>query len=323
MQRSIPIERDIIVSVPKSYSNTKRGSFFEDFCADILKKQSYEIVGIEVRQTGMEIDIKAKHKPSSRDVYVECKFLNSKKIDANIVDLCYAQATRAKIKSISLFSTTPLGKDGQGAYQEYVDMEGCDYSFYGKEEIIDALEACGKVQGIDALKLPENVTHASLLVHPEQPMVWLFQEVHEGSSQSLIAYAGKCKCDCERIRAILDSEGLLEGLNIKPFNNNSAKSDHLDDVSTIKEVVSGIVVADDIMDYKPCRPADFVGRDAIQREVWDYLDAVRDNSTNTRLLSLIGSSGSGKSSLVAFLSERFRNVKWKKILPLSCGCTLS
>lgn len=78
-----------------------------------------------------------------------------------------------------------------------------------------------------------------------------------------------------------------------------------------REIVSGIVVADDIMDYKPCKPSDFVGRDAIQKELWDYFEAVRNDSTDTRILSLIGASGNGKSSLVAFLSERFRNIKWK------------
>lgn len=95
MNRAIPIERDALIVVPESYSESKKGAFFEKICADILRKQSYEISNIEIRKTGMEIDIQARHTPSGKSVYVECKFYNSKKIDAGVVDLCFAQATRA------------------------------------------------------------------------------------------------------------------------------------------------------------------------------------------------------------------------------------
>jgi hypothetical protein len=67
----------------------------------------------------MEVDIEAIHTPSKKKLYVECKFYNSKKIDSNIIDLCYAQAFRSKKESIALFSTAPLGKDAQGAYLLY------------------------------------------------------------------------------------------------------------------------------------------------------------------------------------------------------------
>lgn len=311
MQRTVPIEKDIIVAVPANYTTTQRGNFFEKLCADILRKQSYEIVGCEIRMTGMEIDIKAIHKPSSTQIYVECKFFNSKKIDANIVDLCYSQAFRARIKSIALFSTAPLGKDAQGAYQDYVEREECDYSFYGKDEIIEALEACGKVQSISTLELDANVTHATLLIHPELNFTWLFQEVIDGTAQSLIAYSGSKPVDCMRIREILDNEETFENLSIKPYINNPASRACDEEIYYEREVVSSIVVADDVMDYKPCRPEDFVGREAIQKEIWDFLESVRDHKTGTRLLSLTGSSGNGKSSLVAFLAERFKNVKWK------------
>ncbi len=167
MNRAIPIERDALIVVPESYSESKKGAFFEKICADILRKQSYEISNIEIRKTGMEIDIQARHTPSGKSVYVECKFYNSKKIDAGVVDLCFAQATRAKIDRIALFSTAKLGKDAQGAYETYRGMEGCDYSFYGLEEILNALIVSGKVQEYEESKLAANITHATLLIHPE------------------------------------------------------------------------------------------------------------------------------------------------------------
>lgn len=311
MQRVLPIERDIIVAVPSVYTTSQKGSFFEKLCADILRKQSYEIVGIEFRATGMEIDIKAVHKPSATNLYVECKFYNSSKLSANIVDLCYSQAFRARIKSIALFSTAPLGKDAQGAYDDYRSREECDYSFYGREEIIEALEACGKVQSFNSLSLSSEITHATLLVHPELDFTWLFQEVRDGVPQNLLAYSGSKNVDCSRIRDILDAEEIFEGLSVNNFLSGAPLTAKTGDPQHEREVVSGIIVADDVMDYKPCRPEDFVGRDSIQKEIWDYLESVREHKTMTRLISVTGSSGNGKSSLVAFLAERFKNVKWK------------
>lgn len=309
MGRVVPVEHDILVIVPESYTNTKKGTFFEKLCADILRKQSYSIIGMEVRRTGMEIDITAEHTPSGSSVYVECKFYNSKNIDSAIVDLCYAQATRAKIKRIALFSTARLGKDAQGAYDEYRIMDGCDYSFYGRQEILEALIASGKVQSYEAVDLKPSITHATLIIHPELDFTWVFQEMDDGIASRLLAYNGSNEVDCKKIRKILDSQNHFESIPVSQLNNSKNTSSAVGKPS--KEVVSSILVADDIMDYKPCKPSDFVGRDTIQKELWDYFESVRTNDTDTRILSLVGASGHGKSSLVAFLSERFRNIKWK------------
>lgn len=37
MARPLPLNKDLIVCVPSNYSNTSRGKFFENFCADILR----------------------------------------------------------------------------------------------------------------------------------------------------------------------------------------------------------------------------------------------------------------------------------------------
>lgn len=46
--------------------------------------------------------------------------------------------------------------------------------------------------------------------------------------------------------------------------------------------------------------------------MWKFLSDVLDGRSSTRLLALVGASGSGKSSFVSKLAERFRNKKWKK-----------
>ncbi|MGE9818261.1 MULTISPECIES: nSTAND1 domain-containing NTPase [Acinetobacter calcoaceticus/baumannii complex] len=318
MSTILPLEKNIIVSVPHEYTTPQKGAYFEKLCAQILRKQSYEITGYEVRRTGMEIDLEAIHKPSQKTVYIECKFFNDKSsIDSKIVDLCFAQSFRGEFDKIALFSTVKLGKDAQGTYDNYL-KRGIDFSYYDSEEILSALEVSGQVPNIDTIRFNSNVTSATLLIHPELVPVWLLQESENGSPTGLIAYVSPDnEVSLERIRQILDNEGKLEELDIKLFEQKiTLPQTELSTPSTTREVVSGIVLADDIMDPKPCRPKDFIGRDDIQKEIWDFLESVRTQETDSRILALTGLSGNGKSSLVANLSDRFTNKKWKNKLYL-------
>jgi len=318
MSSILPIEKNIIVSVPVEYTTPQKGAYFEKLCAQILRKQSYEITGYEVRRTGMEVDLEAIHKPSQKTVYIECKFFNDKSsIDSKIVDLCFAQSFRGDFNKIALFSTVKLGKDAQGTYDNYI-KKGIDFSFYDSEEILSALEVSGQVANIDTIKFNANVTSATLLIHPEIVPIWLLQESENGSPTGLIAYVSPGhEISLERVRQILDSEGKLEELEIRLYEQKTIPPQtELIAHSPTREVVSGIVLADDIMDPKPCRPKDFIGRDDIQKEIWDFLESVRTNDTDCRILALTGLSGNGKSSLVANLSDRFTNIKWKNKLYL-------
>ncbi|MGY3860343.1 nSTAND1 domain-containing NTPase [Aeromonas lacus] len=313
MSSIIPFEKSIVISVPSEYSSSEKGAFFERLCAQILRKQSYEITGCEVRRTGMEVDLEATHKPSRKTVYVECKFYNDKStIDSKVVDLCFAQSFRGDFDKIALFSTVKLGKDAQGTYDNYL-KKGVDFSFYDCNEILSALEANGQVANIDNIKINANITSATLLIHPEVVPVWLLQESENGSPTGLIAYPSSQEyVDTDRIREILNGESKLEGLEVRLYEEKKLQSENKVSLqSASREVVSGIVLADDIMDPKPCRPKDFIGRDDIQKEMWDFFDSVREGETNCRLIALTGSSGNGKSSLVANLSFRFTNKKWK------------
>ena len=77
------------------------------------------------------------------------------------------------------------------------------------------------------------------------------------------------------------------------------------------ELVSEVATADSLVDYRPCRPTDFVGRVEIQKVMWNFFEAVRNLKSNTRIIAVTGESGFGKSSLVAKLAQRFKNKKWR------------
>ncbi|SFK02362.1 Restriction endonuclease [Candidatus Pantoea symbiotica] len=317
MSRPLPLNKDLIVCVPKNYSSTMKGKFFESFCADILRRQSFRIDGMEVRKSGMEIDIQATHTPSNEKLYVECKFMQQK-IDSSIVDLAFSQSFRAKVKKIALFSISDLGKDAQSTLEDFRMDERIDYSFFDKKEILKSILATGKVEDFPSEKIPAKYTSASLLVHPEVEMTWLLQESENGSPIRLVPFAVdemKTHPSISKLSEIMREQGFFEGLEITDYFYLSQpelkKNNIILSESYEKEIVSDIILADDLMDYKPCRPKDFVGRDTVQKEIWDYLDGVRIGEFKSRVLSLVGRSGNGKSSLIAMLSSRFKNIKWR------------
>ncbi|MCT9563092.1 restriction endonuclease [Acinetobacter baumannii] len=309
MNKIIPLEKFILISVPTNYSTTERGKFFESLCGEILKKQSYKITGYEVRKSGMEVDIQAIHTPSDKSVYVECKFYNEKAtIDSKIIDLCFSQSFRAGFDSIALFSTVKLGKDAQDVLETYKKRK-TDFSFYDSNEILAALIASGHIKDVDSSQIQPNFSSATLLIHPEISPHWLYQEIQSGTPTALIYQSLGKEASQDVLKQILEQENKFIGLELKKLGNIELKKETVSHQP--KEIVSNIIVADDIMDYKPCRPQDFVGRDDIQKEIWDFLESVREDKTDCRVLSLTGLSGNGKSSLVANLAHRFTNIKWK------------
>lgn len=78
----------------------------------------------------------------------------------------------------------------------------------------------------------------------------------------------------------------------------------------LQNIVS-VPIAEHWADYRPARPQDFVGRDDLQKDVFDWFDNVRLGSTKTRILAIKAPSGWGKSSFVLKVVARARNIRNK------------
>lgn len=315
MSRTTVLDKSISVLVPPSWENDDKGRYLEGLASKILQRQSYDVIE-RIRFTGMEIDLLAKHKPSGDKIYVECKF-HAKPLSANVIDMCVGQAFRKRIQRIALFSIGPLGKEAKGAIEDLKDDDRISFSYYGSTELIEAIVDTKTSSLPEKCEFPVTVSHANLIVHPEIPFIWLFQDQKDGKPYRLLPYTTASETDKptpESIRNLLDSYTLLEGLPVAEYlGDRSITNSPTEDRKPLSiEFVSQIVTADALLDYRPCRPEDFIGRLGMQKELWDFLQRVRDGNTNTRLLSIIGGSGLGKSSLVAKLAERFKNKKWKK-----------
>ena len=314
--RITKIEQSLEILVPTAWSPDMKGKFFEELASEILARQSYQVVE-RVSFTGMEIDILARHKPSSEKVYVECKFLASP-VGANVIDLMLGQGFRRKIRQLALFSAGPLSKGAQGAVLELEGDDRVSFAFYGPEMLLETMVDSGRAPRLDEASLPANISHATLLVYPDYPYIWLLQEQLDGRPNRIIPYCNaKSRPLPVAIRALLDKHEVLEGLPVVDYADGDGPELNRQLIPTMfavkehAEVVAQVITADTILDPRPCRPEDFIGRLEDQKQIWNYLSNVREGKSNTRLLALVGASGNGKSSLVSKLSERFRNKKWK------------
>lgn len=309
--RLTEIEKSIRILVPSAWDNDKKGAFLEKLTSEVLRRQSYEMLE-RVRFTGMEIDLLATHKPSTDRVYVECKF-HERPLGANVLDLMVGQGIRRRLSRFALFSVSPLAREALGACEELKADERFSFSWYGPDQILDALVDTGKAPSLPE-NLPQSVSHATLLIHPDYPALWLLQEQTDGRPFRILAAGPTAEevPSAEELRALLDQFGVLDGLPVVPLIGKQGANVSVPQTSGPPiEVVSSVGTADDLIDYRPCRPDHFVGRAELQSQLIEFLRRVRDDETTTRLLSLVGASGFGKSSLVAKIAQRLRNKSWR------------
>ena len=313
MARTTTIQKSLRIVVPSSWSSDPKGAFLEDIAKQVLRRQSYDIID-RIRFTGMEIDILGTHKPSGDNVYIECKFYE-KNISANVLDLMVGQSFRRRIPRLALFSASPLSKEAKGALEELKSDERLSFSFYGPEQMLESIIDASLAPAIPA-DIPAEVSHATLFIHPEHDYLWLLQEQQDGRPSRIVVYGRSISSDVstDQIRSLLDEHDVLGGLPVvlsTGYRMNTGQAVAKEFNASPTEVVSRVGTADNLIDYRPCKPSDFVGRAGLQKEIWDFLGRVRERRTHTHLLALVGASGCGKSSLVAKLSERFRNKKWR------------
>lgn len=310
--RAIDIDRSIRVVVPKIWENDQKGAFLESLASKLLRRQSYEVLE-RIRFTGMEVDLLATHKPSGDKVYVECKF-SERPLSANVLDLMVGQGIRKRLTRFALFSTTSLVREALGALEELKSDDRWSFSWYGPGQLLDALGDAELAPPLPS-DLRASISHATLLVHPDYPYLWLLQDRSDGRPFQVLV-AGHLNCELppvDEIRGLLDEFGILDGLPVVHYQSlgrGSVVANSQPPRSPV-EVVSSVGTADDLIDYRPCRPELFVGRTDLQRSTIEFLRKVRDGATGTRLVALVGASGFGKSSLVAKLTQRLRNKSWR------------
>lgn len=310
------LTRTPLVLVPANSTPDEKGAFLERIAAALLRKQRYKVTE-RVRFTGMEIDLLAEHKDTRQRAFVECKFVRDP-LSANVIDLLRGKALRKGADLAYLFSTAQSGKEARGVIDE-ITHSVTDvvprFAFVGPEEIVDSFE---DTKGLDLITLMagrfKGVTSAHLVITPDLPTFWVIEEMVGGLPAKALLL-GKDQASLQDkidlIRTLFINNSIFEGMEINIPLEDSIVDKNSSFSAVLSETVPLVIAADTLIDYRPCRPQDFVGRTELQREVWQFLENVRKNSTDTRILALSGQSGFGKSSILLKLVDRFKNKRWK------------
>lgn len=307
----------IEVAVKKDASTKERGDLLENLAAKLLRAQGYEVIQ-EIRMTAVELDLLCRHTVSRKEIYVECKAYRSN-IDANVLKNLAGTLVLKDYAEAWLISTGEFGKEAKGfeaEWQEKPKDVACRLSFYKPEKVISAFTSARVIKSAPteaAVELvgDENLLGSWIFLITPYGEFWAVSTLSGGMPEGvLLFYAnnGKRVLDKELLKNISETDTSIRDLNfLVAMSERDRGSSPKGKIIDVVQVQYG----DSWNDYRPARPEDFVGRLKDQNRIFDLLKMVRDKETNTRIFAVTGDSGMGKSSLVAKLVSKSRNVRNK------------
>lgn len=305
----------IEIAAPPSAPPTIKGRLLERLAVELLRVQNYEVLE-NVRTTGAELDLLCRHKRSNRRVYVECK-AQRESLSANVLKNLVGTVVINDYEEGWLISTGMLGQDAKGVLAKW-ESESQDkrekLSIYSPDRVIDALiEAKLVIHPPHSALHPNGDVQTSLgdwtLLITEHGRFWVQTILVSGVPEAVQVFAaqdgklikdlvllGRLKCtDSSLCHLDFEYRALREQVEYGQIRGYKPQ--------TVVQVEHGVSWDD----YRPSQPSDFVGRDSEQDKILGLLEEVRLGKTITRVFSITGDSGMGKSSLIAKLRSRTRN----------------
>lgn len=312
----------IEIACEKNDTTTDKGNLLENLTAEILKKQGYEVTQ-NIRLTACELDLLCTHKVNGKKIYVECKAYKDK-INASILKNMLGTITLKGYEEGWIISTADFGKDAKGFIEEWSlkpQAEKSKLSFYQPSAVIETLTSAGIIKDAPETKLKELLNSPSeagawTLIISKYGIHWAAFVIESGTPESIILF------DAKTSQPILDQKLLS---NIKKLDS-SILNYKLYEISSVEEGknqlpliqkphtstnVIEVQTGDSWNDYRPARPKDFVGRLDHQKDILGLLSSISNQKTTTRIFSITGNSGMGKSSLIAKLRDRSKNKRYK------------
>jgi predicted transcriptional regulator len=310
------------VIVPEHWNNNRKGKFWEQLVADLLRKQGFRVEQ-RLKFIGMEVDCLAYNPKTHQRAYIECKF-QKKLIDSDIVDKMLGKAGRLEVNFAYLFSTSEAGSDARGVIYEEDEKNKKNPDRKPRLIFVSPEDVAQLFMDIKGIALPDLtkknigcVKILTLLISPEQ-ILWVAEEIERDEPCRAIVFptSDETKINIDELCADLSRLNLWQGIEIVEGNQVSIKADRqaASVLEIDKDVVSPIGVAESFEHYqRPCRPQDFIGRPGLREKFWDFVKNVRNGKALTRIFCFSGRSGLGKSSLVLRLAEDcLQNKKYRK-----------
>ncbi|PBN42501.1 restriction endonuclease [Sphingobium sp. D43FB] len=313
----MPLEYVIEVCVESGASTTAKGAILERFVAAFLHTQNFGVTS-NIRVTGMEVDLLARDRSTGEEIIVECKAHRSN-IAADVITKLLGNVDVRDVQAGWLITTHALGKDAKGIEVEW-DKRSVErrrrLRIYSPEKLIDRLERARVItpapQSIP-LTSQYKIGGEAYLILSERGYFWAIPliDAKNGVTAAVDVYNAKegTRVTSEDLLTWLSQlDSSLGNLDWTPVGGESPTAAALRD--ELDHIVA-VPMAEHWADYRPSRPSDFVGRETIQREVFEFFDRVRAGETKTRLLALKAPSGWGKSSSVLKIADRAGNKRNK------------
>lgn len=310
----------IEVATTRAQSTTKdKGSLLEGIASDLLQTQNYSVV-TEVRRTGSELDLVCRHKVNDRKLYVECK-AHRDPLSASDLRQLLGTIEFHDYSEGWLIAAGPLGKEAKGFKEEWEQKPPSQrqrLSIYTPDRVINALIDANIVSPPPVPSSTPSLTNNlspgdwTLLI-TEHGRFWAQTILLSGAPAAVQVFSaehGDLVTDPVLLRRLAATDTTLATLDFD-LRSSRARLDPytLDDAQ--RQSVVQVQHGDRWSDYRPARPEDFVGRKPAQDTILRFLDSVRSGDTTTRVFAITGDSGMGKSSLIAKLRERARNIRYR------------
>ena len=309
----------IEVAIAGSQSAKQRGDLLEALAEDLLRIQGYSVES-EVRRTGSELDLLCKNKINGRTIYVECK-AQREPLSANILKNLLGTVTLSDYSEGWLIAASPLGKEAKGIQFEWEKkpQETRErLSIYTPERVIDALIDANLIahppENIELPKFDHGISVGKwILLVTEHGRFWAQPVLMSGVPAAVQVFSAEQSVlvsDTLLLRRLAETDSTLSTLDFE-FRSSRGRTESNrgdEDQHPVVQVEHG----QSWSDYRPSRPEDFVGRKPAQDSLLKFLDAVRTETTTTRVFAITGDSGMGKSSLIAKLRNRTRNIRYRK-----------
>lgn len=301
---------NVEVAVTEGTTDTKRGGLLEDLMRDVFEATNHAS-GPPIRVTGMEIDVTATHNVTGEQVYAECK-ARREPVPAEALAKLLGNVVLRKVNQGWLISTSRLSKDAEGWKTEWEKRppeERRQLQIYDPPRLLELLIASKRVVEPAMLQgaLRTGLDNWYLLL-TDLGRYWADLAPEGGVPTNVTVYdaqTGNMVNDAKLIQRLRSTDTSLRGFHWAVPSPGGIISTQAPDL--VLETVVDVPIGDTWADYRPARPQDFVGRQDLQNYMRDFLRAVLNRSTSTRLFSIRAPSGWGKSSLIAKLRDRCGN----------------
>lgn len=309
----------IEVATTRSLPTKDKGDLLEILAKDLLQAQSYATER-EVRRTASELDLLCTHKINGRQVYVECK-AHRDPLSSSVLHKLLGKVTFADYAEGWLVSAGPLGKDAKGFQVEWESKtpeQRARLSIYTPQRVIDTLREAKLVVDPSQCDNPSSGEETlsfgdwTLLI-TEHGRFWVQVVLISGAPEAVQVFSaeqGEQIIDPILLRRLAATDSTLTTLDFE-YGSSRGRPDSYRIQEDGRRRVVQMQHGESWSDYRPSRPEDFVGRKPAQDSILRFLDSVRSERTTTRVFAITGDSGMGKSSLIAKLRNRTRNISYR------------